>query len=101
MWGVMWLVGMGYKINHYARPVDSKATFGWESILKDLTLGLASTAMCYFGFETGVAQLAFSMGLVAFMFYISLLITLIGEFRDYRHQVKKLELEAIKKEEDG
>ena len=91
---------MGYRINHYAKPTDSQAVSGWESIVKDLTLGMVSTGMCYFGFETGIVLLAFPMGLVAFMFYASVLITSIGLLRDYRADIKKQKLAPPKQAGD-
>jgi hypothetical protein len=88
---------MGYKVNHYARPTKATAVFGWEAILKDLSLGLVSTGMCYFGIQTEIALLAFPMGFVAIMFYAGVLITLIGLFRDYRFNIKEQKLKDREK----
>jgi sorbitol-specific phosphotransferase system component IIC len=89
---------VGYKINHYAKPTKATAVFGWEAILKDLSLGLVSTGMCYFGIQTEIVLLAFPMGIVAIMFYAGALITLIGLFRDYLFNIKKKKLKDVEKD---
>jgi hypothetical protein len=91
---------MGYKVNHYARPVNSKATFGWEAIFKDLSLALVSTVMCYFGYRVGVILLVIPMGIVALMFYVAVVITFIGLVRDYRSELKQKKLEKTESDID-
>ncbi|MDC8831341.1 hypothetical protein [Alteromonas gilva] len=58
---------MGFKINFFARPIDSNYRLHWESLLIECSLGVICAVMAFYGWQTGMLLMAYPAGVVAFM----------------------------------
>ena len=58
---------MGYKINFFARPIDSKYNLPWESLLIELSLGIICAVMAVYGWNTGMALMAYPAAVVSIL----------------------------------
>lgn len=58
---------MGYKINFFARPIDTGYQLNWESLLIELSLGVICAVMAVYGWNTGMVLMAYPAGFVALM----------------------------------
>lgn len=56
---------MPYKINFFARPIDTGYSLHWENFLIELSLGIICTVMAFYGWEKGMILMAAPAGVVA------------------------------------
>ncbi len=73
---------MSYKVNFFARPVNSDQKLPWESLLIEFSLGVICTVMAIYGWNTGMALMAYPAGAVAVLSFGVLAYSLFGFFRD-------------------
>lgn len=58
---------MGFKINFFARPIESNYKLPWESLLTELSLGIICAVMASYGWNTGMIIVACSAAAVAIL----------------------------------
>lgn len=73
---------MAYKINFFARPVNSNQKLPWENLLIEFSLGVICIVMAVFGWNTGMALMAYPAGAVAVICLGLVVYSLSGYFWD-------------------
>ncbi|GAC33100.1 hypothetical protein [Paraglaciecola polaris] len=73
---------MPYKVNFFARPVNSNHKLAWESILIEFSLGVICTVMAVYGWDTGIGLMAYPAALLAALCFGVVAYSLFGFFRE-------------------
>lgn len=73
---------MPYKVNFFARPINSDQKLPWESLLIEFSLGVIGTVMAVYGWDTGMALMAYPAGIVATICFALVAYSLFGFFRE-------------------
>ncbi|MDG6095838.1 hypothetical protein EXU34_00045 [Alteromonas sp. ZYF713] len=73
---------MPYKINFFARPIDSDYRLNWESLLIELSLAVICTTMAVYGWDKGMLLMAYPAGFVALMCFGLVIYTLVSFVRE-------------------
>jgi len=73
---------MPYKINFFARPIDSDYRLNWESLLIELSLAVICTTMALYGWDKGMLLMEYPAGFVALMCFGLVIYTLISFVRE-------------------
>ncbi|QHJ11056.1 hypothetical protein FX988_01278 [Paraglaciecola mesophila] len=73
---------MPYKVNFFARPVNSDQKLPWESLLIEFSLGVICLVMAIYGWDTGMALMAYPAAAVAVICLTLVAYSLFGFFRE-------------------
>ena len=73
---------MPYKVNFFARPVNSDQKLPWERLLIEFSLGVICLVMAIYGWDTGMALMAYPAGAVAAICFALVAYSVFGFFRE-------------------
>ena len=58
---------MPYRFDFFTRPLNSDYKLHWESVLIELSLGVICAVMALYGWNTGIALMAYPAAVLAFV----------------------------------